>query len=121
MNEHWVTIVGQDLVDALEAEKLTRVKKNGPYFESESLSAWHCELSRRGITGATITPSMYGYSLRYDCGTRDFAIIAGSRMGMLDGSYEDAERYAREWAAKDPSARYVNMRRCEFESRQVAA
>lgn len=108
-------VAGAELHTAIEAEKETTVphsKRPGleQYYESEALCAFHCKLDRRGILGAELVKSIYGWSVRYDSGLQNFGIIAGSRCGTLDGTLADAERYAREWVAQDPTRRYVWVR-----------
>jgi hypothetical protein len=55
--------------------------------------------------------SNYGHSVRYDSGLQNFGLLAGSRSGALDGTLEDAERYATAWVAEDPTRRYAWRRR----------
>lgn len=107
-----IMVAGAELYDALETEKERTVPMNGQYFQSEPLCRWQSEVSRRGILGAEVidcTP--HGCSVRYDSGLQNFGLLAGSRCGMLDGSLEDAERWARAWVAEDPTRRYAWRRK----------
>lgn len=65
------------------------------------------DLNRAGFLEASIVKSIYGYSVRYASGLQNFDIIASARRGQLDGTFEDAVRYARAWAAEDPDRRFV--------------
>jgi hypothetical protein len=79
-------------------------------FDSEALCRFQLSQANKGIIAAILVKSIYGWTVRYDSGLQDFAIIAGTRSGQLDGSLEDAERYAREWCARDPERRYAYRR-----------
>lgn len=105
-------VVGQEVHAALQAEKERTVphsKKPGmeQYFESEPLCRWQSECYQRGVRGVQIVKSIYGYSVRYDSGLANFGLLASSRQGELDGSFEDAVRYASEWCGQDPERRYA--------------
>lgn len=100
-------VAGQDLIVALEAEKVARVPQNAWGFESEKLCEFQRDVSGRGIIGAEVVCSNYGHSVRYDSGLQNFGLLAGSRSGQLDGSLEAAETWARAWVAKDPTRRYA--------------
>jgi hypothetical protein len=105
-------VVGQQVHAALHAEKERTVphsKRPGmeQYFESESLCRWQSECYRRGVRGVELVKSIYGFSVRYDSGLADFGLLAGARDGQLDGSFEDAVRFATEWVNEDPAHRYA--------------
>ena len=100
-------VAGGELLARLEAEKVARVPRNDRGFASEPLCALQAEQAGRGILGAVIVKSIYGHSVRYDSGLQNFGLLAGSRSGQLNGSFEDAVRYARAWQAEDPERRYV--------------
>lgn len=102
-------IAGQKLHASIEAQRDATVPKSGAYFQSEPLCEFHHSLDRRGILGAQLVKSIYGWSVRYDSGLQNFGIIAGSRSGQLDGTYEDAVRYAQYWVDLDPTRRYVSV------------
>ena len=99
-------VVGQELYAKLQAEKAERVAKAGEFYSSEPLCEWQREVSRRGILGAHIVQSMYGFSVRYDSGLQNFGILHASR-GAADPSREAAIDFAKAWVAQDPSRRYV--------------
>lgn len=116
-------IAGQELHDALQREKEERVPHSTKpglehCYASEPLCEWQSELSRRGILPAHLVDSIYGWSVRYASGLQDFGIIASARMGIVDGSLADAERFARKWVAEDPARRYVYVQ--EYEERVAA-
>lgn len=105
--DHFIIVAGLDLVEAMRAERKRRCRWTGYGYESEGLCAVQREESANGIRGAEIVTSNYGCSVRSDSGLQNFALLAGSRCGMLDGSLEDAERWARAWVAEDPTRRYA--------------
>lgn len=106
--QDWMIIVaGEALVDALTAEQIARVPMGCGGFRSEDLCTLQREQSSRGIIGAEVVKSNYGYSVRYDSGLQNFGLLAGSRSGTLDGSLEHAERWVTSWVAQDPTRRYA--------------
>lgn len=105
-----VIVAGEALVDALTAETKARRGNN-----DEDLCRLQREQASRGILGAEVVCSNYGHSVRYDSGLQNFGLLAGSRCGYLDGTLEHAERWAREWVAKDPARRYAWRRKTEEE------
>lgn len=108
IKQSWMTIVaGEALVDTMTAETKARCAWTGRGYASESLCALQRERSGRGILGVEIVRSNYGHTVRYDSGLQGWGILAGCRSGQLDGTLEDAERYAREWVARDPARRYA--------------
>lgn len=105
-------VAGQQVHAALQAEKERTVPHSkkpgmGQYFESEPLCRWQSECYRRGVLGVEIVRSIYGYSVRYDSGLANFGLLASSRHGELDGTFEDAVRYATEWCNEDQAHRYA--------------
>ena len=46
--------------------------KAGEFYSSEPLCEWQRDVSRRGIVGAEIVESMYGWSVRYDSGLQNW-------------------------------------------------
>lgn len=112
MKQDWMVIVaGEALVDAMTAETKARCRWTGSGYASDELCILQREQSARGIHGAEIVHTNYGCSVRYDSGLQDFGLLAGSKSGMLDGTLEHAERWAREWVAKDPARRYAWRRK----------
>ena len=105
--ENAIIVAGDTVVDGMRMLRNARVQHNGTGYDSEQL----CELQQteasRGILGAEIVLSNYGYSVRYDSGLQNWGIIAGCRSGELDGTIEAAETYARKWVAQAPSQRYA--------------
>lgn len=102
-----LVVAGGDLLARLEAEKLTKVPRNQRGFASEPLCDLQREWARRGVLGANLCKSIYGWSVRYDSGLQEWALIASSRYGEVDGTFADAVREARAWQAQDPERRYV--------------
>jgi len=108
IKQSWMVIVaGHELVDAMEAEQKAKCKWTGFGYDSEQLCALQREHSSRGIIGCEIACSNYGHSVRYDSGLYDFGLLASSRSKQLDGTLEDAERWAKEWCSAAPSKRYA--------------
>jgi hypothetical protein len=105
--ELFTVVAGRDLLIAMEAEQEATCRKVGEYYSSEDVCAMQRREARAGIIGVEIVASMYGASVRYDSGLQNFGLLAGSRSGELNGTLEDAERYAREWVARDPQRRYA--------------
>lgn len=96
-------IAGQEVWDALQIEKKQKVSQNAEgYFNSRELIPLQSEWSSRGIVGAEIVESVrVGWTLRYDSGIRNWAIISA---GM---TREEVEYRAVQWCAVDPTKRYV--------------
>jgi hypothetical protein len=103
------TIINEELSNRLQAEKEVKVSRSTPggYFRSEELCEWQREVGRRGIIEAELVNSMYGWSVRYASGIHNFGLLAGARCRQVDGTREDAERWARNWVAQDPTRRFV--------------
>lgn len=101
-------IAGADLYASLEAEKQALVDKTpSGHYKSNALCAVQSAQARRGILGARLIKSIYGWTVRYDSGLQDFGIIAGPRQGNLDGTLAAAEAFAKAWVAEAPQQRYV--------------
>lgn len=111
VKQNWMTIIaGEALVDSLEAEQKARVHQAASgHYNSEELCKLQGEQDRRGIIGINLVESIYGWTVRYDSGLQNFAILAGKRQGNLDGSLEAATQFARNWVASDPTKRYAWM------------
>lgn len=112
VKQDWMVIVaGEELVDQMTAEQKAKCEWTGYGYNSQQVCALQSEHSRRGILGVEIVCSNYGHSVRYDSGLQDFGLLAGSRSKQLDGTLEDAERYAKNWVAQDPTRRYAWRRK----------
>lgn len=112
IRQDWMIIVaGDELFDALEAEQRATVPETGRGFASEQLCKLQCKQAKRGILGAEIVKSNYGYSVRYDSGLQNWGLLASSKSGQLNGTFEDAVRYVRDWVAQDPDRRYAWARK----------
>ena len=110
IKQDWMVIVaGEALVNALSAEQKARIPHTGFGYESEAICQLQRERASRGITGAEIVKSIYGYGLRYDSGLQGFSIL--SRAQETGGTLEGAEAWARNWVAQDPDRRYVWRRK----------
>ena len=109
--EHFVVDAGQDVVDAMTAERNARVAKSALGYHSESLCKVQESEAARGYLGVELVQSFYGYSVRYDSGLQDWALLASSKSGELDGSLENAVEWAKKWVSADPARRYAWYRR----------
>lgn len=107
MHKSLIVVAGQALVDAMDAERAARCQHTGAGYNSEQLCTLQREWSGRGYLGAQIVVSNYGCSVRYDSGLQNFGLLASSRAKQVDGSLEDAIRWATEWVARDPARRYA--------------
>lgn len=112
IKQDWMVIIaGNDLVEAMSAETKARCTDTGAGYASDQLCVLQREQAGRGIIGVEVVCSNYGHSVRYDSGLQNFGLLAGSRSGMLDGTLEDAVRFAIAWVAEDPTRRYAWRRR----------
>lgn len=108
IRQDWMTIVaGEALVDAMTAETKARCEFTGYGYKSEQLCMLQRDQAARGVLGAEVVDSNYGCSVRYDSGLQNFGLLASSRSKQLDGTLADAERFARDWVAQDPTRRYA--------------
>ena len=94
--KHCIVIAGHDVHEAIEAEQAV-----------EDLCRVQEKQAARGILGARLVRSMYGWSVRYDSGLQNWDLLAGMRNGMLDGSFKAAVEWAEQWVAQDPTRRYA--------------
>jgi hypothetical protein len=101
-----ILVAGAELYAELQAEKRALVEENARGFNSEQLCALQRKVAARGVVGAQIVKSMYGFSVRYDSGLQDWGLLKTSR-GSADPSLEAAEAFCREWVAADPTHRYA--------------
>lgn len=102
--EHFIIIAGHDVREAIEAEQA-----QGELCRTQEAQA------KRGILGAQLVRSMFGWSVRYDSGLQNWDLLASSRRGQLDGSFKAAVEWAERWAAQDPTRRYAWASRREVE------
>lgn len=105
-----IVVAGQGVEAALHAEREHLIPKSGHWsgcYQSEPLCAWQRRCSERGFRDVELVQSIYGWSVRAGSGMDGFALLAGSRSGALDGTYEDAVRWATKWCADDPERRYA--------------
>lgn len=106
----FTVVAGQDAEAARETSKTANVKP-GRYdgtFDSETLVAWQCSKDR--WEAVEICPSIHGWSVRDASGLTNFALRASKRSGNVDGTLEDAIRWANDWVAQNPTLRYAYMR-----------
>lgn len=108
---HFDIIAGLDVVEAIRAERARTVAAGSRpgTFDSETLCRHQERIASRGVLGAEIVKSNYGYSVRYDSGLQNWGLLASSRAGTVDGSLEAAIAWAKTWQAEDPTRRYVSM------------
>lgn len=113
---HFTVVCGVDVAEALDRERALKVKQSATRpgcFESESLCAWQRSVNGRGFRDVELVKSIYGWSVRAGSGLQDFALLASSRQGQLDGSLEDAVRWATRWCNENPERRYAWMHKSE--------
>jgi len=101
--KHFIIIAGRNVREAVEAEQATGLIK------AQETQA------KRGILGAQLVRSMYGWSVRYDSGLQGWGLLASTRSGQLDGSFKAAVEWAENWQAQDPARRYAWASRREVE------
>ena len=112
IKQDWMVIVpGEILVDQLTAETKARCEWTGFGYNSDQLCQLQREQASRMIEGAEIVVSNYGCSVRYDSGLQNFGLLASSKAKQVDGTLEDAERWACNWVANDPTRRYAWYRK----------
>jgi hypothetical protein len=99
-------IAGQAIWDAMQDEKARHVPIGAGGYQSEALCKLQRSWAGRGIIGAQIVQSNYGWSVRYDSGLQNWGILRASR-GAADPSHEAAVAFCREWVAEDPAGRYA--------------
>ena len=107
--QHFIIIAGHALADQLATEKAERI------MGGEALTTVQEKHAARGVLGAQLVQSMFGWSVRYDSGLQGWRILAGVRNGMLDGSFKAAVEWAERWVARDPERRYAWASRREVE------
>lgn len=108
IRQPWMTIVaGDELLTAMEAEQRAIVPETGSGFKSEALCALQRKQAARGILGAEIVDTFYGFSVRYDSGLQNWGLLASCNARQLDGSFEAAAEWAKAWVAQDPDRRYA--------------
>ena len=100
-------VAGHALFNLLQIEKEIKVSKSGSLYKSNELCEYQKSVSNRGIVGAEIVLSNYGYSVRYNSGLQNWGLLASSRHKQVNGTFQDAVRWAREWTSRDPAKRYV--------------
>jgi hypothetical protein len=108
IKQDWMTIVaGEKLVDEMTAETKSRCEFTGYGYNSSQLCVLQREQAAKGIVGCEIVVSNYGCSVRYDSGLQNFGLLASARSKDVDGTLEDAIKFANAWVAKDPTKRYA--------------
>jgi hypothetical protein len=107
-------LFGATVREQEEAEKVARCRPGTFYpdtFNSDDISTFLSERHFAGYRVAELVPSRYGWSVRSASGLEDFRVLAGARTGeYVDGTWEDAERFAARWQAAAPAQRYVFVR-----------
>ncbi|QGZ14237.1 hypothetical protein PP940_gp102 [Rhizobium phage RL2RES] len=110
---HKKIVSGFELFAQLEAEKNARVGMRHGDYNGDQLSKLQQEHARRGILGAEIVITNYGFSVRYDSGLQNWGLLASCKAKQIDGTLEAAVKFAEEWVAKDPTRRYAWIRNLE--------
>lgn len=112
IKQDWMIIVaGEVLVNAMTSETKARCEWTGYGYNSSQLCELQRERASRGIIGCEIVVSNYGCSVRYDSGLQNFGLLASSKAKQIDGTLEDAEKFALNWVAQSPSNRYAWRRK----------
>lgn len=103
-----ILIAGAELYEATRAEKLAMVSQTPAGFNSEQLCKLQERQAGRGLLGAQIVESIYGFSVRYDSGLQEWGLLRPSR-GLPEDqrTLEAAEAWCRDWVARDPAHRYA--------------
>lgn len=112
-----IFIAGQEVYDAAAAERTAAVEASGIAFgqgRSEVLCRVQERQAGRGLTGVHIVRSMYGFSVRYDSGLQNFALLRSAR-GSSDPSLAAAIRFCADWVAQSPTNRYAYYHEHEAE------
>lgn len=102
-------IAGQELYEAAQAERAAAIEASGvPYGQgrSEVLCRVQERQAGRGLVGAHIVKSMYGYSVRYDSGLQNWGLLHRAA-SCRDPSFAAALDFCRQWVAQDPTHRYA--------------
>lgn len=110
--EHFHVVAGAAVVERMRSTRVTLVNESG-HVRSDLLCTLQRSEFRAGIQGAEICRSHYGFSVRSDSGLNNFALLASSRSRQVDGTYEDAVRWATNWVEQDPEHRYAFTRRSD--------
>ncbi len=99
-------IAGEDVYKAYASARALAVLNTTSMYGSEALPRFQMQSS---IIGCKLVESMYGWSVRYNSGLQNFELIASSKCKQVNGTFEDAERFAKEWVAQDPTRRYAEV------------
>lgn len=99
-------IAGADVYSAMASEREAAVRATATIYGSEALPRF--QIMNHAV-GCNLVKSMYGWSVRYSSGLYNFELLASCRCNQLDGTLEDAEHFAKEWVAKDPTHRYAEI------------
>lgn len=104
----WMNVVaGLELLTALQIERERSVPMMARGYDSDALCALQRKQASRGILGAEIVKSIYGYSVRYDSGLQNWGLLASAKARQIDGSYDAALKWVTEWVAQSPTTRYA--------------
>lgn len=109
--------------EVVAGEKAFRAERTSMANEitdrDQSLIQWQ-ETTGRQWRAAELCKSIYGWSVRASSGLDGFALMAGTRSGDLDGSYEAAVAWVIRWCENDPDHRYAFVRKSAL-AREVAS
>ncbi|MYM92675.1 hypothetical protein [Duganella vulcania] len=114
--KNYIVFAGKEVHAEMEAEANRIAPLQLGLRDSEVLSRLQKSQSKRGYIGVELVNSAYGWSVRYDSGTRDFGLLAGARRGNIDGSLKSAIDWATRWVEEDPAHRYASGRKSDLES-----
>lgn len=114
---HFEIVAGQTVVDGLRQARQQTVRPSSDRlgcFDSADLITQQCREAAAGIVGVEICVFSSGCSVRYDSGLQGFGLLASAKRGNIDGTYEDAARWASAWQAQEPTKRYVWVRKADI-------
>jgi hypothetical protein len=112
-------ILGEEVYRHMEDRvKTARSNDDGRNYEGTSArDASECKASRaqeilhaQGYRKAELVQSLFGWGVRATSGLDGFVWLASCRRGDVDGTHEDALRWAKDWVAGDPDHRCVVKR-----------
>lgn len=110
-----IFIAGEAVWNQLVAEKEATIPRSTvpgreDCFQSGPLCRLQSEQYNRGFLGVELVQSLFGWSVRYDTGLKNFDIAASARHGEVDGTYSAAVAFAETWVEGDPDHRYAWVR-----------
>ncbi len=87
-----------------------RVRETRRVLSDQGLSLTTIQ-QREPEIGVEVVKNLYGWSVRYASGLHNFELLASARLKDVDGSIDDAIKWASAWVNEDPSIRYAFVRK----------